>query len=58
MKEKDLDFSVWAAKSYPSTLKALAKHPDFRCNQKMADAYICGYWRGLQDAVFELQGKR
>jgi hypothetical protein len=54
---KDLDWSCWGADSYPATLKALAAHKHFD-SKKMADAYICGYWRGLRDSAYELTRER
>jgi hypothetical protein len=51
---EDADWCLWMVKDYPQTLNALAKLPDFGGNKKMADAYLCGYWRGIQEAAFRL----
>lgn len=44
------------AKDYPAVLKALMKLPEFKDdpNDSRADAYICGYYRGIREAVFLL----
>lgn len=53
----DAEWCLWMDTSYPRTLEALAKLPEFAGNEKMADAYICGYYRGLKMAAFELTRK-
>jgi hypothetical protein len=68
MQKKDLDKAFWNSKVFLETHMALAAHEDFD-NKKvansgkaftfiMADAYICGYWRGLRDAEYELTKKK
>jgi hypothetical protein len=53
MSRADLDWCLWSCSLYPATLKGLTAHKDFD-SRKMADAYLCGYSRGLRDAVYEL----
>lgn len=52
--EEDMKWSCWMAQTYPETLAALARLPDFSGNKGMADAYICGYYRGLSRAAWLL----
>ena len=54
VKKADLDWWLWSNNKYPAAFKALTKHRQFR-NRVMADAYICGYYRGLRDACYELK---
>ena len=43
-------WQLWSCEDYPKWLKALMKLPVFKGDERMADAYICGYHRGLIDA--------
>lgn len=47
----DEDYAEWMAGSFPETLAALLKLPDFKDNPERADAYLCGYYRGLRAAA-------
>lgn len=51
-------WQMWKLKAYPETLKALRRLHYFKGKggADRADAYICGYMRGLCDAR-ELLGK-
>jgi hypothetical protein len=49
----DAESCTWAVRSYPQTVRALAKLPEFN-NEREADLYICGYYRGLQMAAFRM----
>jgi hypothetical protein len=40
---------------YKKTLKALLKLSDFAGHKNKADAYICGYYCGLQMAAFKFK---
>jgi hypothetical protein len=55
---KDLDGCMWASSSYPELLKTLSEHPHFKegdNGEGRADAYICGYYRGIRDALYMLE---
>jgi hypothetical protein len=52
----DAESCTWSAKSYPQAVKALAKLPEFN-NEREADLYIGGYYRGLQMAAFRMGQK-
>jgi hypothetical protein len=54
MKAGEEDWCLWMVASYPKTLKALMKLDEFAGNARMADAYICGYYRGLKKAAFRM----
>ncbi len=53
-------WQLWTAQAYPLALKELGKLPDFQVkvrgkvkpDLRQADAYLCGYWRGLHDSLF------
>ncbi len=47
------DWCVWTASTYPATLKALCELKHFD-SERDADLYICGYFRGLQEALFQV----
>jgi hypothetical protein len=49
----DTDWCLWSHPAYPAALKALMNLPVFTDNERSADAYICGYYRGLKEAVFQ-----
>jgi hypothetical protein len=56
-KHLENELQLWMAKSYPSTLKELSRWHEWRGLPKSeregrADSYLCGYWRGLHDALF------
>ncbi len=48
---------IWSHKSYPRVLRQLRKVRGFK-SLDVADAYICGYVRGLRDAVRESYRKK
>jgi hypothetical protein len=57
---EDVDLCVWWDRKYPAAMKALMKVRDFKefsNREALADYYICGYVRGLQEAVFQLSQK-
>src|SRR5262249_30849260 len=56
MNREDADWCMWARKDYPAVLKALMKLREFKddLDESKADAYICGYYRGIREAVFLL----
>lgn len=41
---------IWESKEYPRVLRQLRKVRGFN-SERIADAYICGYVRGLRDPV-------
>lgn len=49
---EEIERCSWEVPSYPQTLKALAKLPEFAGNKEKADAYLCGYVRGLRMMAF------
>lgn len=50
----ELHAACWMSKAYPQALKALMK---IGLRQEIADAYTCGYWRGLRDAKYLMEQK-
>jgi hypothetical protein len=46
---------LWVNAKYSQTLEALAALRAFSGDKKMADAYICGYYRGLKTAAWSMQ---
>jgi hypothetical protein len=46
---------LWSVPDYFKILRALKKLPDFDGDARMADAYLCGYWRGIQDGTYETE---
>ena len=53
--QEDVKGCLWMVTTYPQTLEAVAALPAFAGDKKMADAYICGYYRGLMTAASLLQ---
>jgi hypothetical protein len=55
----DRYWCTWMNESYPATMKALLKLEHYfgtgPSARKAADAYICGYYRGLQEAAWRLR---
>ena len=44
---------MWMMLPYPQTLEAVATSY-FAGDKKMADSYICGYYRGLKTAAWHV----
>jgi hypothetical protein len=56
----DDHWQLWVSPAYPQALKALMKLPAFKGKggADRADAYICGYARGLCDAANLLESNK
>lgn len=50
LSDRALDDCHWMMREYEATLKKLQQHPEIKTEEK-ADIYICGYYRGLRDAL-------
>jgi hypothetical protein len=50
----DTDKCMWIDDDYPQLLETIAALPDFGGDKKMADAYLCGYRRGLRQAGWQM----
>jgi hypothetical protein len=48
---KDVEVCLWFHGGYDNVIKALMDTSEFE-TKKEADIYLCGYYRGLQMAVF------
>ena len=55
----DRHICMWMHRSYPATMRALLRLKHYfgegPSAKQAADAYMCGYYRGLQEAVWRLR---